>query len=813
MLASMVLSSFVTAPAGLFARRVARKHTGWVLAVLPLALFLLLCLHAPAIIAGAVITETYPWAANLGVELAFVLDGLSLLFSLIITGIGTLIVIYTNYYLAGDSGMGRFYLYLLIFMGSMLGLVLAGNILTMFVFWELTSASSYLLIGYKHEYPEARRGAQQGLLITAGGGLALLFGLLLLGEAARSVGVPAAEAYTFQAILAAGEQIRATDLYVPALILIFLGCFTKSAQFPFHFWLPNAMQAPTPASAFLHSATMVKAGVYLLARLSPGLGGTAFWSGALIVFGGITMVWSAILALRQYDIKGLLAYSTLSKLGTLVLLIGLAGEYAFEAVVTVILAHALYKSALFMVAGIVDHEAGTRDLRMLGGLRRHMPIAAALAIIAALSMAGIPVLFGFVAKEWQLKAALESPLPEVWSYGALAALLVSAILTIAYSWRLVNGIFFGEQGKGVPAHVHEAPRGMLLGPLLPTALSVILPLGLLPALSHLLQPAAAAIAAAEVELHLYLWEGITPAFLLSVLAIVVGVAVARFERRVAAWPSPLPGWLNTDRIYDQAIDGVLHGSKALTVTLQAGRLRTYVVIIILTFLAIVGPLFLLYGTNAANIRLSDDTLGLIPHEVIAALLIAAGVVATIRARSRVGAIISLGVVGAMISLFFVLFSAPDLALTQLLIEVLLTVFLLLVFSVLPASFESLSSRATRIRDGIIAIGVGCLMAGLAFVSAASELFTPIAPFFLEESIPGGKGHNVVNVILVDFRSLDTLGEIIVLFIAALGIYGLLRLRSRQPADTGKTAPDARQQHAAPAQETSDARSGEVEVTR
>lgn len=789
-LSAIILVSFVVAPVGLFIRHDTHKMSGWALATLPLLLFVLFATHTPAIVAGEVFREVTAWAPNLGVSLAFQLDGLSLLFSMVITGIGTLIMLYTNYYLAGDPGIGRFQFYLLLFMGSMLGVVLANNILTMFIFWELTSASSYLLIGFKHEYAEARRGAQQGLLITAGGGLGLLFGLLLLGEAAKAVGVDPALAYNLDAIIAAGEAIKETAFYTPAVLLIFLGCFTKSAQFPFHFWLPNAMQAPTPASAFLHSATMVKAGIYLLARLNPGLGETALWNGTLTLVGATTLLLGSVLALRQDDLKALLAYSTVSVLGVLTMLVGLGGEYAAEALVTYIVAHALYKSALFMVAGTVDHEAGTRDLRRLGGLRHAMPVTTMLAILAGLSMAGIPIAFGFVAKELVLKATTESHLPGLMIFAVLVILVVTAIFAIAYTWRLINGTFFGERGSGMREHVHEAPVGMLLGPAIPAALTWLFCLGLLPAASMFLSPAAASVAGEAIEMHLHLWEGFNLAFGLTLVIIAVGIVLARFEHQVAAIPSPLPSWLNSDRLYDAAIEGLLQGSKKLTVTIQSGRLRTYLLIIVLTLLGLVGPTFLFFGMDeGAFPPLTDLAL----HEMIAALLIPFGVIAAIRARSRVGAIIAVGVVGGMVSLFFVLFSAPDLALTQLLIEVLFTVFLLLVFSVLPSGFEQLSSRRARRRDAIVAVGVGGLMMGLTLVAATSDLFPSIAPYYLAESLPGGKGANVVNVILVDFRGFDTMGEITVLFIAALGIYGLLRLRPRKQPQVADPVPEASNQ--------------------
>lgn len=781
MLAVMVLIAFAAAPVALLARRAPGPASGWALALAPLGMFALLAGQIPTVIEGATVNEIYPWAPQLGLQLDFALDGLSLLFGLIITGIGTLIVGYAGHYMAGDPGMGRFLLYLMIFMGAMLGLVLAGNVLTMFVFWELTSVSSYLLIGYKHDYPEARRGAQHSLLITGFGGLALLVGLLLLGEAARAAGVPADQIYRFAAINEAGGQIVTSPLYIPAMILVFLGCFTKSAQVPFHFWLPGAMQAPTPASAFLHSATMVKAGVYLLARLHPGMHDTPFWTITLTIVGGATLLFASVVALRQHDIKALLAYSTVSMLGTLTMLAGLGGEYAQRALVSGILAHALYKSALFLLAGIIDHAAHSRDLRQLGGLRSSMPWTMVLVGTALLSMGGVPILFGFVAKELLLEAALDSPLAAGWRYSVLAVIVVSAALAIAYGWRLFSRSFLGRPSEHVSGqHPHDPGIGMLLGPGLPVLLSVILPLGLLPLVSALLTPAAGAVAGEEVKVKLALWHGLTPALGLSMTAILGGIVLARFEGRLATARALLP-IPRADLAFDRLVDGTVAMATAITRSMIDGRLRTAIRYTLMAFAAFVGLPMAMYGLNSIPLAIEMEAL---PYELMAAALIPIGVLATIGARSRLGAIIAVGMVGAMVALFFTLYSAPDLALTQLLIEVLSTVFLMLVFSVLPARFKQLSSRATRIRDGIFALIMGSLMAGLTLAAASSTAFAPLAPYFNANSLGGGKGANVVNVILVDFRGFDTLGEITVLLIAVLGIYSMLRMRERRKTTTG-----------------------------
>lgn len=777
MLAAIVLVMLALAPLGLVARRAPQPPVGWGLALIPLAAFALFWSMSAEVVSGGQLVEVIPWAPAMGIDLAFRLDGLSLLFALLVSGIGTLIVLYTAYYMAGDPGMGRFYLALLLFMGAMLGLVLSDNILTLFVFWELTSVTSYLLVGYKHDYPESRRGAQMGLLITVGGGLALLVGMVLLGSVAGS--------YTISDIIAAGDTIKASPLYAPAVWLIFIGCFTKSAQFPFHFWLPNAMQAPTPASAFLHSATMVKAGVFLLARLHPALSGTPLWVLTLTAVGMITMLVGAAIAIRKDDIKGLLAYSTVSKLGSMVMLAGLGGPDAPQALMGGILAHALYKGALFMIAGIVDHETGTRSLSQLGGLRKAMPVTMALTVISALSMAGIPIFLGFVAKELLLKAAIASVLPEWFEYTVLAAIVASSILGVGYAWRLIAGIFLGPHGPGITRHAHDPAAGMLLGPGALTALSLILCLGLLPWLSGLLTPAATAMYGAKAKVDLSLWYGFNLALALSAVSIGAGAVLARFEAQWRRVPSPLPRWLSGDTIYDATISGMLDGATRFTRVVQGGKLRVYIAWSMLALVAAVAPWLLRYGLTGLSL---PSLAGVTIYELAAALLIPVGVFATIFARTRLTAIIATGVVGAMVAFLFVIYSAPDLALTQLLIEVLSTVFMVLVFAVLPVRFRYFSQPAARIRDWVLAAAVGLMMAGVTYAAASSTSFPSIAETFRQESLPEGNGANVVNVIIVDFRGFDTMGEITVLFIALLGIYGMLRLRAQAKPSLAEPPP-------------------------
>ena len=466
---TVLFVSFAVALAAPLVHRALGDRAGWALALLPAGLFAFFAGQVGRVTTDGAVLESTPWVPSFGVDVTLYLDGLSLLFALLITGLGTLVVVYAGGYLKGDRDLGRFYLALLLFMSAMLGLVLSSNLIALFVFWELTSFSSYLLIGYKHDYPESRRSALQALLVTGGGGLALLAGFVLLG-------IIGGGTFELRELMADPEAVRAHALYPAAFALVALGALTKSAQFPFHFWLPNAMAAPTPVSAYLHSATMVKAGIYLLMRLDALLGGTALWTFTLSTVGVITMLLGAVWALRQTDLKKTLAYSTVTALGTLTLLVGLSFEASIQAAVVFLLVHALYKGALFMIAGSVDHETGTRDVLTLGGLRKAMPFTFGAAALAGLSMAGVPPLFGFVGKELAYKAKLGFEGADILLPGA--AVLANA-LTLAAAGIVVLRPFFGALGQ-TPRDAHEAPPSMWIGPAVLAAVGLVF--GLLPTL-------------------------------------------------------------------------------------------------------------------------------------------------------------------------------------------------------------------------------------------------------------------------------------------------------------------------------------------
>ncbi|MDE0076427.1 MAG: proton-conducting transporter membrane subunit [Caldilineaceae bacterium] len=726
---------------------------------------------------SAIITEQYRWIETLGLELSFRLDGLSLLFGLIISGIGAAVALYTHYYLESDERQGYFYLTLFAFMASMLGLVWADNLLTLFVFWEGTSVTSYLLIAYSHQSAVARGGARNAFVVTAGGGLALIAGMILLGQQSGT--------YTISEIVTR-PGLTELDLYPPILILILLGAFTKSAQFPFHWWLPGAMAAPTPASAYLHSATMVKAGIYLLARLHPALSDHPMWLWGLLSFGAVTMLVGAVSAVRHWDMKALLAYATVSQLGVLTTLLAFRSEAALLAVVVGILSHALYKGPLFLVAGIVDHATGVRDLRKLAGLRRSLPVTTWVALLAVLSMAGFPPLFGFVAKEALLESFFASA-----EHGALAgwiafgAAAVAGAFFVNYSLTLMWEAFLRPEtntevgapleesgGPAEETHVHHAPPPpFVAAPLVLVACGTLAPfvLGLLDAL---FSSAAASIAGAPVHKHVALWHGFSPVFLTSLLAIAAGFWLflnrSYLRRALASLPESLRGVV----VFQNILDGIYAMGQITARFSQGYTLATQAAIVFLA--AFVPVAVALRQVELSDILPWNDVLPGAPETILILMLVVSAYV-TVRIRTSLGAIVSLGVVGVSVTLFYVFFSAPDLALTQLLIEVLTVVLLVIVFTKLPPDIRPPMQKQKQARNVLVALAAGAFGFFLVLFNSsdAMQAAQSISGYFLHNAVPGGHGSNVVNVILVDFRAFDTMGEITVLALAALGGYALL----------------------------------------
>jgi multicomponent Na+:H+ antiporter subunit A len=725
-------------------------------------------LHAAGSVStGATLDATYPWIPQFGIDLSFRLDGLSLLFSVIVSGIGCLIVLYSGDYLKGHPYLGRFYCCLFLFMGSMLGVILSNNIVTMFIFWELTSVSSYFLIGFDHERESARASAWQALLLTSAGGLALLAGLLLLASVGDSMQV--------SDLLAQGEAIREHALYLPILGLVALGAFTKSAQFPFHFWLPNAMEAPTPVSAYLHSSTMVNMGIYLLARLSPILGGTPEWRWLVTGIGGITICIGAFLAIRQCILKRLLAYSTISALGMMFLLLGMGGDMATRAAMGFLLAHALYKATLFLVAGSIDHATGERNVNGLGGLRSAMPITAAAAGLAAMSMAGLPPLLGFVGKEALYGATLHAPvlgwlLSATVTFGGMAFVVVGALVACK--------CFFGAR-VDTPTIPHEAPWGMTLGPVLLAGLGLAggPACGLVD--SWLVAPASWAILGQQTGDELMFWHGFDGAMCLSIATLLGGIVLYLARARLLCLmpSSKYFRFFSAAQWYEWILNGALAAGRGQTRILQHGYLRRYIRVTILVAIGLVGITFLgQHGwPRIANMpALRFDETGL-------ALFLAMAVGATLISRSRFAAVASLGMVGYGVGLVYVFFGAPDLAITQFTVETLSVVLFMLAFYKLP-SYSMQSSLPVKVRDIVIALAAGALMTGLVLATHTIQYSPSISSFFEEKSVLKAHGHNIVNVILVDFRGFDTLGEITVLGIAGLGAFALLKLRVRNEED-------------------------------
>jgi multicomponent Na+:H+ antiporter subunit A len=753
-IALLILSPFVFSPVAALVGARWPRHARW-LALWPVLLAVVferilrtgVSVHGPQIV-------SMPWAPSLGLTLQFNLDGLGLLFALMITVIGALIVLYASAYMTGHAHIGRLLAWLFVFMGAMLGVVLSDNLFVLFVFWELTGFASFLLIGFEHDRAAARASAMQALLVTGAGGIALLAGAALLAQIA---GVS-----TISGVLASGAHVSSHPFYLVCTTLFLLAAFTKSAQIPFHFWLPNAMAAPTPVSAYLHSATMVKAGVYLLARMTPILGGTTFWSTALMVVGGVTMAGAAWRSVQETDLKRVLAFSTVSALGSLVLMLGIGTPGAFVAAVVFMIAHAGYKGALFMVAGAIDHEAGTRDVSRLSGLRSLMPKTALAAALAAASMMGLPLFFGFFGKELFYEAG--------WQYAGAAGLL----LTVSVASNALSGVagliagmgpFAGARMTGAD-HVHEPAWPMWFGPMFLAVSGVVVALA--PGLVN--GPIALAVASltgSVAPLRLVLWHGFTPVLGLS--ALTLALAGGLYTQRALLRRS-LPRSLGSEGTYRVALALLDALSVRVAPALQSGSLRSYVLVLILATGGLLGSALFVGGGGWSIAQLTSVR----AHEVLITALICAGALMAARATSSMKAVLALGAVGYGVALLFVLYGAPDLAMTQFSVETLTVVIFVLVFRMF-GSFAHLSSRLVRTRDAIIAGVVGVGVSTLVLLVGAGNTASRLSEYFVEAGPTLAHGRNIVNVILVDFRGFDTLGEITVLAVAAIGVHALLRI--------------------------------------
>ena len=750
-----------------------RRATAWLAAAVTAAALGLLLSLAPRVFAGEVLLAHTEWVPAIGLNANFRLDGLAWMFAGLITGIGLLIVLYAAFYLHHDDPAGKFFGTLMLFMAAMLGIVLSDNLLLLLVFWELTSISSFLLIGYWGGREESRTGARMALAITGGGGLVMLAGIVVLGQIAGT--------FDLSQMLHRGAEIQAHPLYPLALLLILVGCFTKSAQLPFHFWLPEAMAAPTPVSAYLHSATMVKAGLFMMMRLYPVLGGTALFEGVVASVGLATMVFAAFVALCKHDLKGLLAYSTVSHLGLITFLIGLASPLSAVAAVFHVLNHASFKAALFMSAGIVDHETGTRDMRRLGGLMSLMPWIGTLVLLASAAMAGVPPFNGFISKEMMLHEAVHGGL---WgSLGWLVPVLATlgGLFSAAYSLRLAHDTFFNGPPRGLPnAHPHEPPLGMKAPVMLLAA--VCIAVGLAPMLiaGPLVQVAASAVLGRPApEFHLSLWHGLNLPLLLSAIALAGGVALYALAMRGRRLHGYVSGTRGGKQIFTATIDGLFGLAGRVTSALENGSLQRYAAWMVASAVVLGAWPFLSGDAPGAG----DRPLIAAPPLAIGIwlALILMGLTLMVLHRQRFVATVITGGVGLVASLTFIAFSAPDLALTQLSVDVVSTALLLMGLALLPQFTPRESSLRRRWRDATLAAAGGGGIAWLTWLALTRD-HDSISWYFLEKTIPLGGGSNAVNVILVDFRGYDTFGEITVLGIAGVGVLALLDgLRARRPS--------------------------------
>jgi multicomponent Na+:H+ antiporter subunit A len=762
-IALIAAAPFLAAALAPLVQRFAGFYTGWILAIIPASIFIFLLNFIWPVAAGQPVRAGIDWVPAYSLKLSFLIDGLSLVFALTISGIGTLIIIYSGAYLKGHPHQGRFFAFMLMFMGAMLGLVLADSTLVLYGFWELTTVTSFLLIGFDHTRQIARRAAIQALLVTGIGGLALLVGAILLQQA---TGV---WELTVIRGLAASPGLQMAYPFVLPLILF--AAFTKSAQVPFHFWLPNAMEAPTPVSAFLHSATMVQGGVYLLARMSPILGSTPAWHIALIVFGGVTLLWGSILALKQTDLKQMLAQTTVASLGLLVMLLGIGTEAAISAAVLYFVVHALYKATLFLVAGTIDHETGVRDITALGGLREPMAATFIATVFAGAAMIGLPPTLGFLAKEEMYAPVAFGSLPNM---VLLVVLIGGNALLAAIALALMIKPFMGPLAN-LPRAAREGSFGLVAGTVILAVAG--LATGLMAGLfgDMIMAPAAAAITNHPVVSHLVL--GIdpgSPLLWLSVLTWLAGLAVyTQLDalRTLLRRAEAVIGW-SFDKGFDAAMIGLIRLSASVTRTWHHGRLELYLfVVFVMLALALAGPLVLLGAPPPppAFPRLTIAEWGVLTLAV-------AGIVTVLVAPTRIFAILALGVQGVAVALIFLLQGAPDLSFTQLMVEIISVAILALVMTRLDLDTGDPRAFEDRLRDGLLALICGGGLVVVLLVVLAGPFDARLSEYFARNSVPLAHGRNIVNVILVDFRGLDTLGEISVVMTAGIAVLALLRKR-------------------------------------
>ncbi|UQZ59568.1 Na+/H+ antiporter subunit A [Bacillus subtilis] len=775
-----------------------RVHTGWFVLILPVLLFIYFLPMIRMTQSGETLRSVLEWIPSLGINFTVYIDGLGLLFALLITGIGSLVTLYSIFYLSKEKEqLGPFYVYLLMFMGAMLGVVLVDNVMVLYMFWELTSLSSFLLIGYWYKREKSRYGAAKSLLITVSGGLCMLGGFILLYLITDS--------FSIREMVHQVQLIAGHELFIPAMILILLGAFTKSAQFPFYIWLPDAMEAPTPVSAYLHSATMVKAGIYVIARFSPIFAFSAQWFWIVSLVGLFTMVWGSFHAVKQTDLKSILAFSTVSQLGMIISMLGVSAaalhyghtEYytvAAMAAIFHLINHATFKGSLFMAVGIIDHETGTRDIRKLGGLMAIMPITFTISLIGTFSMAGLPPFNGFLSKEMFFTSMLRVThfnLFNVQTWGVLFPLFawIGSVFTFIYSMKLLFKTFRGNyQPEQLEKPAHEAPVGMLVPPVILVALAVslfffpnILSYSLIEPAMNSIYPTLLA-GHEKFHVHISQWHGVTTELLMTAGIVVIGTIGYLSLNKWKGIYKLFPSKLTLNRLYDKLLTLMEKGSYRVTKQYMTGFLRDYLLYIFAGFIILIGGAFAIKGGFSFKME-GMAKIGV--YEIILTLVMISATVATVFARSRLTAIIALGVVGYTLALFFVIFRAPDLALTQLVIETISVALFLLCFYHLPKLRLKTKTRTFRMTNFIISLGVGIIVTLLGIASSSQRTKDSIASFFVKHSHDLGGGDNVVNVILVDFRGFDTMFEITVLTIAALGIYSMIKTKVKEEGKSGE----------------------------
>ena len=743
--------------------RICGNRTGLILSFLPLAFFLV-CLTKLGDLDAGPVSEIYRFGTSSGYSLVFLQDGLSLLFTLLVTGIGFLILVYSYGYMPKSENLGRYYLLMMLFMASMAGMVLSGNLISIYIFWELTSLSSFMLIGFHYQQEKARSAAIQAWLVTGFGGLAMLAGFILIGTLAGG--------FDLFTLTEKSSLITGDSLYLPALFLILLGAWTKSAHFPFHFWLPSAMVAPTPISAYLHSAAMVNAGIFLLARLNTVLGNTAAWNTSVTTAGALTMLIGAYFAMTQRDLKKILAYTTVSALGLLTLLLGLGTETAVKGALLYLIVHALYKAALFMIAGTIDKETGSRDIYLLGNLKSKMPVTTLIALLVLLSMAGLPPMLGYLSKEMIYETWMG--VPKVETVILLCCILANSIM-LFISLIIAYNVFLGQDTK-YQKKPKETSIAMVFAPAVLAVLSLLLVL-FSPPLERLIEQAAEVIRAKNVEVHIELWKGMTSAFWLSLVTIALGVLFFVFRQKLlpaltkindTLFPFALPD------LFTRLLDLFLLSAEKLTGFIQHGYHRLYLLIVFLISSLGLWYSLMLLPDGAA---FSPSAPFSLPIAGVAVLSVVASILAPFT-RESPSAIVIMGVVGYGVAIIFLGYGAIDVAITQLLVNTFITVLFIIAVYKLP-EFGKFSPKMNRLGDMAVALVMGAAMTGLSFAAARTNTGDAVANFYLGKSYPEGHGRNVVNVILTDFRALDTLGEVTVLVIAALGVSALLKLQKRE----------------------------------